>query len=247
MVCPKSFPVSVRYLPLLVLHTLTELTSVLNVGTLDVRVRGNAIFPSSFLGRFHILLATLRQIHLVLQISAFSNELKELSPSYFIIDQLSACLPLLRWMWSNQRILFYCHFPDQLLARRDAKGVIGLITSVYRFVFDHFEVWTMTAADSVVVNSKFTKTVVSETLGKVIGDDAKVIYPCVDTSEKSIPQEKTKLWEGKKIFLSINRFEGKKGVDLAIRAFHGLTEQERQQSRLVIAGRFRHCMLYRMC
>lgn len=247
MVCLNLSQCLSSQLPLLALHTPTELTSVFDVGSLDVRVRGNAIFPSSFLGRFHILLATLRQIHLVLQISAFGNELKELNPSCFIIDQLSACLPLLRWMWPKQRLLFYCHFPDQLLARRDATGVIGVITKVYRFVFDRFEIWTMNAADIVVVNSKFTKSVVSDTLGKVIGDDAKVIYPCVDTSEKSIPQEKTKLWEGKKIFLSINRFEGKKGADLAIRAFHGLSEQERQQSRLVIAGRFGLCMLYDMC
>ena len=218
--------------------TATELTSVLNVGTLDVRVRGNSLFPSSFLGRFHILLATLRQIHLVLQITLLSNELRDLRPSTFIVDQLSACLPLLRWSWPQQNILFYCHFPDQLLARRDSIGFLGFVKKIYRLVFDWFEVWTMTAADTVVVNSKFTKSVVVDTFGKAIGSNANVIYPCVDTAQHSEPPRKQELWKGKKIFLSINRFEAKKGVELAIRAYHGLTEAERKKSLLVIAGEY---------
>ena len=179
-------------------------------------------------------------MHLVLSISVFSDELRELQPSVFIVDQLSACLPLLRWLWSSRRILFYCHFPDQLLARRDTRGILGLIKKLYRYVFDWFEVWTMTAADGVVVNSNFTKSVVVETFGKEIGNSARVVYPCVDTEIKMDTKfdanSGSKLWEGKKILLSINRFEEKKGIELAIRAYHGLNEAEREHSRLVIAG-----------
>ncbi|KAL8964031.1 MAG: hypothetical protein Q9197_007026, partial [Variospora fuerteventurae] len=44
------------------------------------------------------------------------------------------------------------------------------------------------------------------------------------------------LWKGKKVVLSINRFERKKDIGLALRAFHGLAQQERQHVRLVLAG-----------
>jgi alpha-1,3/alpha-1,6-mannosyltransferase len=44
------------------------------------------------------------------------------------------------------------------------------------------------------------------------------------------------LWPGKKVLLSINRFEKKKDVALAIRAYAGLSLEERRHARLVIAG-----------
>ena len=36
--------------------------------TLDVRVRGNTVFPSHVAGRFHVLMATLRQLHLTVSV-----------------------------------------------------------------------------------------------------------------------------------------------------------------------------------
>ncbi|KAL8906514.1 MAG: hypothetical protein Q9207_002000, partial [Kuettlingeria erythrocarpa] len=41
---------------------------------------------------------------------------------------------------------------------------------------------------------------------------------------------------GKRVVLSINRFERKKNIALALRAFHGLGEEERRGVRLVLAG-----------
>lgn len=161
-----------------------------------------------------------------------------LKPDVFIVDQLSACVPLLRWMWpQRQRILFYCHFPDQLLAQRHEGGLLGLVKRAYRLPFDWLEGWSMGASDGVVVNSAFTRSVVSR-LFKGLGDLG-VIYPCVDTNaterSKETRQEKP-LWGGMKFFLSINRFERKKDVGLAIRAYHGLAPQERKNCRLVLAG-----------
>lgn len=99
----------------------------------------------------------------------------------------------------------------------------------------------MRCADRIVVNSLFTKGVVEgvwEGLGEV-----GVVYPCVDTREKKdkggedFDSTKGKdLWNGKKVLLSINRFERKKNIELAIRAFAGLSGQDRQGLRLVIAG-----------
>lgn len=203
-------------------------------------MRGHSIFPPSILNRFHILLAILRQIHLILAIGFFSDELYGLRPDIFIVDQLSACVPLLRWLYSKrQRTLFYCHFPDQLLANRKSGGLKGLIKAIYRSPFDWFEGWSMGASDKIVVNSGFTKSVASRTFPALAGH-FDVIYPCVDAIDEQADlkaAQEERLWNGKfKILLSINRFERKKDIALAIRAYKALTAEERQGSRLVVAG-----------
>ncbi|KAK8094214.1 mannosyltransferase [Apiospora hydei] len=214
-------------------------------GTLDVRVRGNTIVPSSILSRFSILCAILRQLHLILQIASFSTELKSLAPDAFFIDQLSAGLPLLQYLYPSGRILFYCHFPDLLLAQ----GRQRWWKRAYRVPFDWVEQWSMSFADAIAVNSNFTKGVVRRTWpalaaqrgGSNGGDDFETIYPCVDTkpkkSEENDEIETGKpLWGGMRFLLSINRFERKKDVALAIKAYAGLSPSARKGVRLVVAG-----------
>ncbi|KAI1614699.1 alpha-1,3/alpha-1,6-mannosyltransferase [Exophiala viscosa] len=206
-------------------------------GTLDVRVRGNTLFPPTFLNRFHILLAILRQIHLVLAVSIWTNELNKLKPDVFLVDQLPACVPLLRWLYpGRQRTLFYCHFPDQLLADRQTSGVPGLAKKLYRFPFDWFEGWSMSASDKIVVNSTFTKSVASR-VWPDLAESLGVIYPCVNVEEKEKEIDEGRLWEGQyRILLSINRFERKKNIGLAIRAYQNLSPDERRGTRLLLAG-----------
>ena len=68
-------------------------------------------FPRSFKGKFHILLAHLRQLHLTMHL------LSPGGPTYdvYFVDQLSTCVPFLRLL-GHTRVVFYCHFPDKLLA-----------------------------------------------------------------------------------------------------------------------------------
>ncbi|MCJ1433413.1 Alpha-1,3-mannosyltransferase-like protein [Xylographa pallens] len=210
-------------------------------GTLDVRVRGGFLFPATFIGRFKILLTILRHYHLLLTIS-LNGELAALRPTAFFIDQLSAGIPFLRYRFPDTHILFYCHFPDLLLVKQRRRWV----TRVWRLPFDAVEGWSMRGADRVVVNSEFTRGVV-EGVWKGVGGKrgVGVVYPCVATngakggerdggSQK--PLEEKDLWGGKKVVLSINRFEKKKDVGLAIKAFAGLDAKERRGVRLVIAG-----------
>lgn len=169
-------------------------------------------------------------------VGLFSDELFALKPDVFVVDQLSACVPLLRWFYpKRQRTLFYCHFPDQLLAQRGGLGILNVAKSIYRFPFDWFEGWSMDASDKIVVNSKFTKSV-ADTVFPFLDRELGVIYPCVqDTPTTPPPQEL--LWNGKyKILLSINRFERKKDIGLAIRAYTNVSAEERKNSRLIIAG-----------
>jgi alpha-1,3/alpha-1,6-mannosyltransferase len=97
----------------------------------------------------------------------------------------------------------------------------------------------MSYADSIAVNSAFTKGIV----GKVWPDlpkekDLQVVHPCVDTKEKILEGDSVPAWNGKKILLSINRFEIKKDIGLAIKAYAGLGKHEREGVRLVVAGPF---------
>lgn len=227
-------------------------------GTLDVRVRGNTIFPPLLLGRFHLLMAVLRQLHLTISVLAEMGRTgkvqsaaaeKEYKNDIFIIDQLPACVPILktfgekfaRFRGSKQRILFYCHFPDQLLARRNEGGAaLQILKTAYRYPLDWFEGWAMSASDLVVANSNFTRGIVKQVFGSNRLGDVKIVYPCVDT-EQSTPTDTQiikdgKLWGGKKLLLSINRFERKKGIELAIKAYNDLAKNERKDTRLVIAG-----------
>lgn len=200
-----------------------------------MRVRGNSIVPSSIAGRFSILCAILRQLHLVIQIAFLTPELRQLDPDVFFVDQLSAGVPLLRLLSPASRVLFYCHFPDKLLAQ---KG--GAIKSLYRLPFDWVESWSTGCSEVIVVNSNFTKSVFKTAFPGLKHRNPGVVYPCVDTkvSEKAeeIKAQEEPLWSNKKVFLSINRFERKKDVGLAIRAYAGLSPEERQGTRLVIAG-----------
>ncbi|KAA8913606.1 hypothetical protein FN846DRAFT_928879 [Sphaerosporella brunnea] len=204
-------------------------------GTLTIRVSGNSIVPRNILGRFSILCAILRQLHLTLSLLA-SGELANYD--YLFIDQLSACIPIFHFFAPHIRVLFYCHFPDFLLAPRSS-----LVKSLYRIPFDWFEGLTTGLADTIVVNSNFTKSVFATAFPK-INREPRVVYPCVDVAEKKsekksmIQDEEPKFLaeDGRKILLSINRFERKKNIELAIKAFARLTDSERRHSRLIIAG-----------
>lgn len=204
-------------------------------GTLDVRVRGDRLFPQSIVGRFMILCAILRQIALVLSTGLFSSELKALAPDVIFVDQLSVCVPLFRLIYPRARILFYGHYPDRLLVKQD-QGWTKYIKQIYRIPFDALEEWSTGCSDSIVVNSKYTRSVYRTTFPWFRARSLRVIYPCVDTKRSEEKTATPSIWPEKKLFLSINRFEGKKDLSLAVEACAGLTAQERSKARLVIAG-----------
>ncbi|EFX06253.1 alpha-mannosyltransferase [Grosmannia clavigera kw1407] len=181
-------------------------------GTLDVRVRGGSVVPPTVLGRLAIVCAIARQTHLLVQIWA-SGELAALRPTALFVDQLSAGLPLLRWRWWKR---------------------------LYRMPFDALEQWSMGFADAVAVNSRFTRGVVAETWPQLAAHtDLQVVYPCIEVGEDKEERDKDEPvlpWGGMPFLLSINRFERKKDVGLAVRAFAGLPAGRRAGSRLVVAG-----------
>lgn len=198
-------------------------------GTLKVEVFGDKL-PTSIMGKCSILCSNLRQLYLTMCLVATKRIGKF---DVFIVDQLSSCVPLLGLNARDAKILFYCHFPDQLLATRDS-----FLKKVYRLPFDWLEQYTMSLSDQIVVNSNFTKGIFARTF-PTLNFIPKVIYPCVnfDNEKPSALDKNLKnliLSKDDKYYLSINRFERKKNIELAIFAFSECKQKETY--KLIITG-----------
>ncbi|PVU89162.1 hypothetical protein BB561_005511 [Smittium simulii] len=199
-------------------------------GTLEVRVRGNNFFPKSIYNSFHILCTSLQSLHLSINLIL---EDKNQAIDIVIADQLASPIPLLKI--SRMKVLFYCHFPDKLQARHDT-----FLRKVYRFFFDILEELTISEADTILVNSRFTQSVFYNSF-KFIYNVPKVLYPCVNfqSLESHVNQDDYSIEKLnnsidlininrniKHTLLSINRFERKKNILLAIQAFSEFLWQE---------------------
>ncbi|VEU22592.1 DEKNAAC103694 [Brettanomyces naardenensis] len=201
-------------------------------GEFTLRVYGDFL-PTNLAGRFSIVFAFLRQLYLVLKM-ILSGELRRYD--LIFIDQLAYCIPLLHLCKRpDARILFYCHFPDKLLAPHN-----GTLRSAYRLLFDRLEEWTTGTADKIVVNSQFTRQTVRKNFKSLQNVPLEVVYPCVPSTielNDSNIQEVSKLVHDSPFFLSINRFERKKHIQLAIQAYARYIEQTRDSiQKLVISG-----------
>lgn len=184
-----------------------------------------------------ILFSILRQLSLVASTGLGSSELRQLDPDIFIVDQLSACIPFFRLLYPKAKVLFYGHYPDRLLVKEE-NGLRKYLKRLYRIPFDALEGWSTGCSDGIVVNSKYTRSIFRQTFPNMRSRELKVIYPCVDTNETKNGFADATMWPDKKILLSINRFEGKKNLDLAIKAYANLSAEERSRARLVVAGGF---------
>ncbi|KAF7441232.1 Alpha-1,3-mannosyltransferase-like protein [Pleurotus ostreatus] len=199
-------------------------------------------FPRSIRGKFHILFAHARQLHLTLHL------LLRGGPSYdvYFVDQLSTCIPFLR-TFGKTRVVFYCHFPDKLLANGEfvegkfAKMKGGILKRLYRIPMDWVEELTTRQADIILANSKFTSQVF-QTYFRSIPRVPRVVYPginisayetAVDWSDPDIVQ----VISDRPTLLSLNRFEKKKNVALALAAF---AQMKTGSTRLVIGGGYDH-------
>jgi hypothetical protein len=88
-------------------------------------------FPRNLFGRFNALCAYIRFILLAIYVVYIKS--KEKPYDIYLCDQISACIPVLRS--SGKPVLFYCHYPDHLLTKRES-----LAKKLYRWPIDRFEV-----------------------------------------------------------------------------------------------------------
>ncbi|KAM6170044.1 alpha-1,3/1,6-mannosyltransferase ALG2 [Rhynchocyon petersi] len=186
-------------------------------------------------GRGAALCAYLRMVYLALYVLLLSGSEFDV----VVCDQVSACIPVLRLARRRKKILFYCHFPDLLLTKRDS-----FLKRLYRAPLDWIEEYTTGMADCIMVNSRFTANVFKDTFKTLSHIDPDVLYPSlnVTTFDSAVPEKLDDLIpKGKNVlFLSINRYERKKNLPLALEALvelrGRLTSQDWDRVHLIMAG-----------
>jgi len=199
-------------------HCFTETVS----GECDVISVGDWL-PRSIGGRCQALCASLRMIYASLYVMLV------LQADVIIVDQVSTPLPLLRA--AGFPTLFYCHYPDLLLSTGRS-----LLKSIYRAPLDWLEEVTTGSANVVLVNSLFTKGVFQNTFSRLPHISPQVLYPSLAMHMfEGKGSRPTEVVDNPSIttFLSLNRYERKKNIGLAIRAFARLGKTS---ARLIVAG-----------
>lgn len=193
-------------------------------GTFPVLVVGDWL-PRTVLGKCYALCSYVRMIYAALYLAFFSPFV----PDVVFVDQIAVCIPILNWM--PCKVIFYCHYPDQLLAAHD-----NTLKRYYRLPLDWLEERTTACADMILVNSYFTQNVFKNTF-KSIKVLPEVVYPSINTSffdnTETIKLHDIIDTNSCKFILSINRFERKKNLDLAI---HCLSKLSHKKVSLILAG-----------
>ena len=222
---------------------------------LNIIVKASSL-PRQIGGRFHAFFAYLKIFLASLWIIYFSG----LKFDVVICDQIS--LPVLAFKLNKFKVLFYCHFPDKLLCVYDKKR--NFLKRIYRLPLDWLELVTTGMSDVILVNSQFTSNIFRDTFPSLKEKKIQVLYPSLNTDvfdsllnqfqdeeekEENLPDNdlrKVNLIELQKsknkkfIFLSINRFERKKDLKLAVNTMDKLKQildnQKWSECHLVMAG-----------
>ncbi|KAE9621603.1 putative hexosyltransferase [Lupinus albus] len=141
---------------------------------------------------------------------------------------------------SYSAVVFYCHFPDLLLAQHST-----FLWRMYRKPIDFVEEIKTGMADLILVNSNFTASTFANTFKHLNAKGIRpaTLYPAVNVDQFNEPSSFNMN------FLSINRFERKKNIELVISAFamlHSpegvLKHQDITNASLTVAGE--HLFVY---
>ena len=171
--------------------------------------------PRAVFGRLHALLAAVRCALVALYVCLFAR------PDVAIVDIVT--LPALVFSAFGVPVLFYCHYPDKLLARALRGAQRGAALKAYRAVVDWLEASALTAAHAVAVNSGYTAAAYVAAFPRA--RPPTVVHPCAPRVEE-VGEER------RGFVLSLNRYERKKNVELVIKAVANM----KSDARLVIAG-----------
>ncbi len=184
-------------------------------------------------GKARTLCSTLRLLYLAYRVA------RKKSPDVIVVDVLSTPLPLLQF--TDSALLFYCHFPDQLLKQKNGqqKQVGSLARQWYQTVMNQLETRTMKSADLICVNSNFTKQIVLETFPGLLEHHHNylpVLYPALE--EPTEPQQPNTRQQKEYMIVSLNRFERKKNLGLLLHAVAWIRDQypRLKLPKVIIAG-----------
>lgn len=205
-------------------------------GTLPIITVGDWL-PRNIFGKFYALCAYIRMIYASFYISFILSRQQDID--IIFCDIISLGIPIFRWAKNRPKVIFYCHFPDQLLSTNGSK-----LKQFYRMPLNYLEETTTGQADVILVNSQFTGAVFKRTF-KSINYNPIVLHPSLNTKYfDNVAVNDSDIDDTFRndaiIFLSINRYERKKNLPLAIKAFkeleRKLTKDQWIRAQLVIAG-----------
>jgi alpha-1,3/alpha-1,6-mannosyltransferase len=200
-------------------------------GTLDVRVYGS-VLPAHIGGRLRAPCAVVRMLYLAAAVSWRGGRFDVL-----FCDLISYAIPVLKLL-ARVPVVFYCHFPDQLLAPRR-----GGLYRWYRAPIDWLEETTTGMADRVLVNSRFTASVFRETFPRLRSVTPAVVYPGVDCEQTRLVNAAASgaappddPWT----VLCVGRYHPSKNLALAVESLAELRARVApevfERVRLVVAG-----------
>ena len=183
--------------------------------------------PRSIFGKAAALCAIVRMLYISLMV-ILSHYLAVMGliastrrSDVIVLDGVSAPIPL--FYLARIPVVFYCHYPDKLLCTDRS----GRLKQLYRGVIDTIEEMTTGCATIIVVNSKFTAEAFHASFPWISPYfQPKVLYPTIeeDNSTNTItnPQIENHLAYTQgydHVFVSLNRYERKKNIELALNAF----------------------------
>lgn len=158
-----------------------------------------------------------------------------------LCDLVAHVIPALKLL-ARVPVVFYCHFPDQLLVTRERR-----LYGLYRLPIDRLEEWAMGYADRVLVNSAFTATMFRRAFPRLHKVTPEVLYPGVDMPRDGAAKIREHTSGSgaagdEVMLLTIGRYDRSKNVVLAIEALAQLRARLpvglSQRVRLVVAGSY---------
>lgn len=145
--------------------------------------------------------------------SIFDN----INPDVAIIDHSASCVPIFKWRFPKCKVLFYCHFPQQLVTPSRFflyRWYSSLVSLLESHLFE--------AVDVIMLNSNFTAANFHRVMPNINKKKLKVVYPPCDVDAIAVQGKPiSRICRGKNeryIFLSMNRFWPEKRLDIIVEA-----------------------------
>lgn len=199
-------------------------------GSLEVRVYGKFI-PQHVGQRLRAPCAIARMCYLAARLSAGKDRF-----DIIFCDLVSHAMGALRLL-TGSKIVFYCHFPDRLVAPQRGGWYCW-----YRAPIDRLEEVTTGMADRILVNSDYTAGAFRRAYPRLRTTAVEVLYPGVEVDSHDQVADPTASGADKITVLSFGRYERSKNAQLAIEAIATLRAHLAPQAfdrlQLVIAGGF---------
>ena len=199
-------------------------------GSLEVRVYGKFI-PQQVRQRLRAPCAIARMGYLAVRLAAGKDRF-----DIVFCDLVSHAIGALRLL-TGSKIVFYCHFPDRLVAPQ-RRGWYRW----YRAPIERLEEVTTGMADRILVNSEYTAGAFRRAFPRLRTTAVEVLYPGVDIDSDSRVADPTEAGADKITILSFGRYERSKNAQLAIEAIAAMRAHvsplDFDRLQLVIAGGF---------